>query len=204
MSRRNGVIGTNCRSLYVSLDQACTELVRAMRHSTIFVAIGSLLVAGCRSPSDDARSTAVLLGSDDRIGADTIELVLAGLQRDLLSAVVTTDTAALSRLISADFKSHDVRVSEPTPMSVDGAKRPQQRAYLEVLAGGLSDHVAHEYRTFHVISDGGSATVYTFGADHAIHTVWRYRSRRWQASQMILLRPEDARTMMDLAQDLAQ
>lgn len=163
------------------------------------VAIVSLLIAVCRSPADDARNTAVLLGSD-RIGADTIEVVLAGLQRDLLSAVATTDTAALSRLISADFRSHDVRVSEAIPMSLDGGKRPQQRAYLEVLAGRLSDHVVPEYHTFHVIWDRGSATVYAFGADHAIHTAWRYRSGGWQASRMILLRPEDARAMMNLAQ----
>jgi hypothetical protein len=142
---------------------------------------------------------AVLLGSD-RLDADTIEVVLAGLQRELLSALAATDTAFLSRLISAEFKSHDVRVAEATPMSLDGGKRPQQRTYLEVLAGRLSDHVAPEYSTFHVKSDGGSATVYAFGADHAIQTSWRYRSTGWQASQMLLLRPKDARAMMDLPQ----
>jgi hypothetical protein len=165
-----------------------------LRHLPV---IAIVCVAACGGPADDSRSTPVLIGSD-QIATDTIEALLIGNQRDLLSAIARGDTAALSRLIFAEFTSHDVRVPESTPISLHRGNRPQLHTYLEVLAGGLGDRVASEYSTFHARPRDGSATVYAFGADHAIQTAWRYGPAGWKASQMILLRPEDARTMMEL------
>jgi hypothetical protein len=122
--------------------------------------------------------------------------MLVGYQRDLISAVVASDTAMLSQLLSSDFTSHDVRVPETVPMSLGGGDRPQQLAYLEVLAGRLSDSVTPEYHTLQAVPDGGSAVVYAFTADHAIRTEWRNRPTGWQAARMIIMRSEDARTMM--------
>lgn len=170
-----------------------------MRFCTVLLAIVGVSLPACSGPEDDTRTTAVLLGSDQ--SADTMEAVLVGLQRDLLSGVAAADTAVLSKLISGSFTSHDVRVPEAAPMSPGGGDRPQQLAYLEVLTGRLSKHVAAEYRTFHAIPNGQSAMVYAFGADHAIQTQWRYRSGGWQASRLIIMRPEDARATLNRAQN---
>jgi hypothetical protein len=171
-----------------------------MRYSTVLLVVVSISLPACSSPDDDIRNTTVLLGSDQS-AADTINAVLVGLQRDLIYGVASADTAMLSHLISGDFISHDVRVREAIPISPDGGNRPQQLTYLEVLAGRLSKHLAADYGNVQVVPSVESATVYAFRADHAIQTQWRYRSAQWQAFRMIIMRPEDARAMLNLAQD---
>lgn len=171
-----------------------------MRYSAILLAAAAgVSLPACNHPEADTRNTAVLLGSN-RSAADTMNTVLIGLQRDLLSGVATGDTAVLSNLLSGSFTAHDVRVAEATPIAPGGETRPLQVSYLEVLSGRLSDAVAFDYDTYQAVPNGESAIVYAFGPDHAVQIEWRYRSARWQASRMIIMRPGDARAMLELAQ----
>lgn len=170
-----------------------------MRYSAILLAAASVSLPACDSPEIDTRNTAVLPGSSQS-AADTMNTVLIGLQRDLLSGMATGDTAVLSNLISGSFTAHDMRVAEATPIAPGGEHGPLQVSYLEVLSGRLSEAVAFAFDTYQAIPDGESAMVYAFGADHAVQIEWRYRSARWQASRMIIMRPADARAMLELAQ----
>lgn len=168
-----------------------------MRYSAILLAAAIVSLPSCNSPEADTRNTAVLLGSNQS-AADSMNTILIGFQRDLLSGVATGDTAVLSNLISGNFIAHDVRVSEATPVTPGAENRPRQVSYLEVLSGRLTDAVAFEYDTYQALPNGESAMVFAFGADHAVQVEWRYRSARWQASRMIIMRPGDARAMLEL------
>lgn len=170
-----------------------------MRYSAILLATAIVALPACNNPETDTRNTAVLLASDQS-AADTMNTVLIGLQRDLLSGMASGDTAVLSNLISGSFTAHDVRVAEATPIALGGEHRPLQLSYLEVLSGRLSGAVAFAYDTYQAVPNGESAMVYAFGADHAVQIEWRYRSARWHASRMIIMRPGDARAMLELAQ----
>lgn len=172
-----------------------------MRNANVVTLLVMAALAGCggSGPDDDLPRRTALLGADT-VAVDTVEMTLIGLQRDLIAAMSSPDSATLGRLVDPGFRVHDTRTPEVTPVSVDGSVRPQQISFLEIVAGAMRDRFGDEQFTYSAFPDGETARVYAIGQQGAALTTWRHDRAGWQASQLITMTPRDARRTIEETQ----
>jgi len=164
--------------------------------SLITAAVAVVLTA-CTTDSAEKRDVDQLLLGGSEAFPDAVETHLRTLQRDLLSALASTDTSTLGRLLSSHFTVHDTDDPESVPVSLGAADRPRQMGYLQVLSGASGRRVDADYQIFHVAYEGEQATTYAIAQLSAIRTTWRQLASGWEATQLILMSPEGARAMIE-------
>lgn len=147
------------------------------------------IVPGCRSDTaEDLRNRPALLQTGQN-ESDALQAPLAARQRELIAALLTTDSAALGQLLDTGFQAHDTRAAEIAPLAIDAAVRAEQFTLFQILAGHFAARLDAEYPTILARREGDVATVYATGTSAALRTTWRRNGEVWQASQLIVVHP---------------